>query len=106
MQQKERKNKKFVIVKTKGFTQGLGWKGFDFGLYGGIKLIRNGLYGGDRVGIYFIFISILKLIKTILKLLDKYKKEDGNDMAIDVAQRERNNTKCYISPFSNILIDE
>ena len=30
--------------------------------------LGSGLYGGDRAGKYFIFISILKLIKTILKL--------------------------------------
>ena len=37
----------------------------------GINLIRSGLYGENRGGIYFI---ILKLIKSILKLLGKYKK--------------------------------
>ena len=37
----------------------------------GIKLIRSGLYGGDMGEIYFIFFSILK---TIFKLLNKYKK--------------------------------
>ena len=100
MQQKERKNKKFVTVKTKGSTKGLGWKDFGFGLYNGIKLIKSGFYGGDRAKIYFIFISILKLIKTILKLLDKYKKEDDNDMVVDLAQYERGNIKCYASTFS------
>ena len=34
------------------------------GLYGGIKFIS----GGDRARKYFIFVSNLKLIKTILKL--------------------------------------
>ena len=43
-------------------------KVLDLGFYGGIKVIRSGLYDGDRVQNYFIFISILKLIKTILKL--------------------------------------
>ena len=37
----------------------------------GIKLIRSGLNGGDMGEIYFIFFSILK---TIFKLLNKYKK--------------------------------
>ena len=41
-----------------------------------IKCIKSGLYGGDRAGKYFIFISILKLIKTILKLQEKYRKND------------------------------
>ena len=100
MQQKERKNKNFVTVKTKGFTKGLGWKDFGFGLYNGIKLIKSGFYGGDRAGIYFIFISILKLIKTILKLLDKYKKDYENDMAVDVAYCKYSNIKCYASTFS------
>ena len=64
----------------------------------GINLIRKGLYGEDRGEIYFI---ILKLIKSFLKLLGKYKKYYGNDMTADVAQRERNNIKCYASAFSN-----
>ena len=74
MQQKEKKNRKFVTVKTQGFTKGLGWKDFGFELYNGIKLIKSGFYGGDRAVIYFIFINILKL-------LDKYKKDDENDIA-------------------------
>ena len=37
------------------------------GLYGGIKFI-SGLYVEERVGKYFIYVSNLKLIKTILKL--------------------------------------
>ena len=37
-----------------------------FGLYGGIKVIKIRLYGGDRPGIPFI--SILKFRKTIFKL--------------------------------------
>ena len=68
----------------------------------GIKLIRSGLYGGDMGGIYFIFFSIFKLIEIIFKLLDKYQKNDGNDMVSDIAQRERSNIKCYISTFSII----
>ena len=84
MQQKERKNRNFVTMKTKGFTKGLGWKDFGFWLYNGIKLIKSGFYGGDRAKIYFIFISILKLTKTILKLLDKYRKDDENDIAFGV----------------------
>ena len=59
VQQKERKNRKFETMKTKGFTKGLDWKGFGFGLNGGIKFIRSGLYGVDRTGIYFRFIRIL-----------------------------------------------
>ena len=31
--------------------------------------------------------------------------DDGNDMAADVAQRERSNIKCYASAFSNIQIN-
>ena len=65
----------------------------------GIKLIRSGLYGGDMGEIYFIFFSILK---TIFKLLNKYKKYDGNDMAADMTQREHSNIRCYASVFSNI----
>ena len=61
---KGKEKQKVEIVKTKGF----GWKGFGFGFYGRIKFIRSVLYSGDRVGNYFIFISILKLIKPILKL--------------------------------------
>ena len=49
--------------------------------------------------IYFI---ILKLIKSIFKLLEKYKKYYGDDMAADVAQRECSNINCYASAFSNI----
>ena len=45
---------------------------------------------------------IFKFIKTIFKLYDKFKKKNGNDMAADVAQPERNNIECYISAFSNI----
>ena len=37
----------------------------------GINLIKSGLYGEDRGGIYFI---ILKLIISIFKFLGKYKK--------------------------------
>ena len=37
-------------------------------LYSGIKYVRSGLYDRDRDVNYFRFISILKLIKTILKL--------------------------------------
>ena len=70
---------------------------------GGIKLIRSGIYGGDKDEIYFIFVSILKLKKkTNFKFLNNYKKYGGNDMAADVAQRERSIIKCYASAFSNI----
>ena len=67
----------------------------------GINLIRSGLYGEDRGEIYFI---ILKLIKSIFKLLGKYKKKKnyGDDMTTDVAQLERSNIKYYSSTFSNI----
>ena len=64
---KGKEKQKVETVKTKGFRMGFGWKGFGFGLYGGIKFIRSGLYGGNRIGKYFIFSSILKLLKTILK---------------------------------------
>ena len=33
----------FVTVFQKGFTKGLGCKGFGFGVYDGIKCIRSGL---------------------------------------------------------------
>ena len=78
---KGKEKQKVETVKTKGFD----WKDFEFGLYGEVKYIRSGLYGGDRAENYFIFINILKLIKTILKLLDKFKKDDENDMTADVA---------------------
>ena len=55
-------------------------KGFGFGLYGRIKFIRTGFYDRDGIGNYFLFISILKLRKTILKLYDKFRKENGNNM--------------------------
>ena len=60
-------NKKFKSWKQR-VLKGINWKGFEFVFYGVIKCIRSGLYGGDRAVKYFIFISILKLIKTILKL--------------------------------------
>ena len=66
-----------------------------FGLNGGIKTIKIG-------GNYFLFISILNFRKSIFKLLDKYKKYDGNDIVTDVAQRERNNIKYYTPTFSII----
>ena len=75
--------------------------GFMVEIVVGINLIRKGLYGEDRGEICFI---ILKLIKSILKLLGKYKKYYGNDMTVDVAQRERCNIKSYASDFSNIQI--
>ena len=67
----------------------------------GINLIRSGLYGEDKGEIYFI---ILKLIKSILKLLEKYKQKKyyRDDIAIDGAQRERSNIKYYSLTFSNI----
>ena len=52
-----------------------------------VKFIRSGLYGEDRDENYFIIICILKLIKSILKLQDKFRKDDRNDMVVDVAQR-------------------
>ena len=45
-----------------------------FGLNGGIKTIKIGLYGGDKARNYILFISILNFRKSIFKLLDKYKK--------------------------------
>jgi len=56
---------KFETVKHK--TKTMEHK-FGFGLYGLIKAIKIGLYGGDRVVNYFIFISVLKFRKTIFKL--------------------------------------
>ena len=79
---------------NKRFHKGFDRKGFGFVLYGGIKYERSGLYDRDRAGNYFRFISILKLIKTILKLYDKFRKYEGNDMTTDVAQRKRNNINC------------
>ena len=38
-----------------------------------------------RSSILKLIKTILKLIKTILKLLDKYKKDDENDIAIGMA---------------------
>ena len=61
-------------MKAKGFTKEFNWKDFGFGLYGGIKFRRNGLYGRDRVRIYFIFISILKLIKKSFKIVGQIQK--------------------------------
>ena len=46
-------------------------KNFGFGLYGVIKCIRSGLYRRDRAVKYFIFISILKLIKNYFKIVEK-----------------------------------
>ena len=83
LQQKERK-------KPKGFIKV------------SIEKALGGFYDRDRAVNYFRFISILKLIKTILKLLDKFRKYDGNDMSADVAQRERSNINCYTSTFSII----
>ena len=39
-----------VLCDKQKVGKGLGWKGFEFGLYGVIKLIRSGLYGGERGG--------------------------------------------------------
>ena len=47
-------------------------------------------------------ISILKGVNTFLICRKNTKKEDGNDMTADMAQRERSNNKCYASTFSNI----
>ena len=71
-------------------------------LYGGIKYVRSGLYDREKAVNYFRFISILKLIKTILKLFFKFRKYDENDMATDVAQREHSNLNYYASTFSSI----
>ena len=55
---------------------------------------------------YFKFmvkiIGILKGVKTFLICRKNTKKEDGNDMAADVALYEHSNIKCYASTFSNI----
>ena len=40
------------------------------------------------------------MLKTIIGKLEK-KKEEGNDMDVDVAQLERSNNKCYDSVFRN-----
>ena len=50
-------------------------------------------------------ISNLKGVKTFLICRKKKKKkEDGNDITVDVAvaQRENSSIKCYASAFSNI----
>ena len=47
-------------------------------------------------------ISILKGVKKILICRKNIKKNDGNNLAADMAQRERSNNKCYASTFSNI----
>ena len=64
---------KVETVKTEGFKR-YQLKGFGFGLYGVIKCIRSGLYGEDRAVKYFIFISILKLIKNYFKIVEKIQK--------------------------------
>ena len=38
-----RKERKFCNRVSKRFHKSLGWKGFGFGLYGGIKCLRSGL---------------------------------------------------------------
>ena len=54
-------------------------------LYCGIKAIKIGLQSGDKAKNYFHFFSILKFRKTILKLQEKFKKKNGNDMAANMA---------------------
>ena len=68
VQQKKRKNRKLKPWKQRVSQSISVEKVLDLGFYGGIKVIRSGLYDGDRAENYFIFISILKLIKIILKL--------------------------------------
>ena len=63
VQQKKRKNRKLKPWKQRVSQSISVEKVLDLGFYGGIKVIRSGLYDGDRVHNYFIFISILKLIK-------------------------------------------
>ena len=64
---KGKEKQKSLKREDKGFC-------FGFGLYGGIKFRRSGLYGRDRVRIYFIFISILKLIKKSFKIVGQIQK--------------------------------
>ena len=61
VQQKKRKNRKLKPWKQRISQRVLVEKVLDLGFYGGIKVIRSGLYGEDRTENYFIFISILKL---------------------------------------------
>ena len=92
----EKTEREFEIVRHK---LGLGLE-----LYCGIKAIKIGLYSRDKVENYFNFFRTLKFRKTILKLYQKFNKKDGNDMAVDMAQRERNNINCYPLAFSIIQI--
>lgn len=41
-----------------------------FGLYGGIKAIKNKLYGEDRTRNYFIFINILNCRTNLRKIIE------------------------------------
>ena len=43
-----------------------------------------------------------EICKNYLKIIGQKKQNDGNDIAAEVAQRERNNIKCYALVFSNI----
>ena len=62
-------NKRKTEVSSKScFSKGLDWKGLALGLYSEIKFIRSGIYVGDRIEKYFIYVNNLKLIKTIFKL--------------------------------------
>ena len=51
-----------------------------------IKAIKIGLYGGEKVGNHFAFISILKFRNCILNYKRNSKKNVGNDMTADIAQ--------------------
>ena len=48
-----------------------------------------------EIGVGFILYFLV-----FLNCWTNTKKYDGNDMAADVAQHERNNIKCYASAFS------
>ena len=53
-----------------------------------------------RVGIFYS-----KICKNFFKIVGKInlkKKKNWDDIAADMAQRERSDIKCYVSAFSNI----
>ena len=74
-----------------------------------IEAIKIGLYGGFMVKIWLEIIFLLVIYrlgkifsKSILKLLEKLRGKNGNNMATNMTQWECSNIKCYVSVFSNI----
>ena len=67
VQQKERKNRKLKPWKQRVSETILVEKALGLGFVVELNLKEVGFTGGDRAQKYFIFISILKLLKTILK---------------------------------------